>query len=215
MKTRWLSVSALGVSLLATDCSCTYENSVDVPGPIRQFDPIAALPKVMNYAGAGAELISIDVLHAREDGTVDLEADYYPGWTVPVHYLVVRPNQAQPDPSIPLGARPAVSPYELVEIEVMKPHWRTVDTNDSEWTSKHRGMLAESRSGPAGSMPASGSGRETVTRPPQCNLAQLWRAARERGAPTGAVATIHYDRAGYHFTIPQTALDFRLDASCR
>jgi hypothetical protein len=215
MPRRLSLVCALGWPLLISDCSCTYENSVDVPGPIRQFDPIAALPKVLSYAGAGAELVSIEVLHAREDGTVDLKADYYPGWTVPVRYQVVRPNQAQPDPSIPLGARPASAPFELVEIEVMKPHWRTVTTNGSEWTSKHRGMLAESKSGLSGSMPASGNGRETVAQPPQCNLAQLWQVARQRSAPAGAVATIRYDRSGYHFTIPQTAIDFHVDSSCR
>lgn len=209
-----VALLALG-HLLPGGCSCTYENSVDVPGDVHRFDPIAALPAVLAYAGAGAQLIAIDVLHAREDGTLDLEADYYPGWTIPVRYHVVRPTQAQADPSLPVGARPALAPFERLEIEVMKPHWRTVDTNDSEWTSKHRGMLASGGRGVAASQPAGLGPRDAPVAAPSCDLAALWQVARQRGAPAGAVATIRYDAAGYHFVIPQTAVDFQVDGSCR
>ncbi|MFH1808039.1 MAG: hypothetical protein ABIJ09_04800 [Pseudomonadota bacterium] len=210
----WLALCVLGAGV-AGGCSCTYENSVDVPGDVHRFDPIAALPAVLAYAGPGAQLLGLDVLHAREDGTLDLEADYYPGWTVPVRYQVLRPSTQTVDPSIPLGARPALEPLESVEIEVMKPHWRTVDTNGSEWTSKHRGMLGGTRRGVASSRPATGSGSGAVASAPGCDLGTLWQVARQRGAPSGAVATIHYDAAGYRFAIPQTSVDFQVDASCR
>src|SRR5262249_565115 len=40
------------------------------------FDPVAALPQVQAFVGAGSELISMQAQYIRPDGTMDLNAQY-------------------------------------------------------------------------------------------------------------------------------------------
>ena len=200
-----LGSTLVALSMLAlAACDCTYEGSVEIPGDVHAFDPVAAAPAVQRFAGPGARLAKLVIQHCPASGLLDLEAAYYPGWTVPARYLFVRPTQAHVDPSLPVGARPEVAPTEGVEVEVMKDHWRHVSSNGSESDQHHRGMHASVESAPS----------DPPTALPACPLSRLWAVARTRGAPADAVATITYDATGYEFEIQGTPVALRFDASC-
>ena len=50
--------------------------------------------------------------------------------------------------------------------------------------------------------------------PPRCHLAKLWKVARDRGAPPGAVADIRYSKSGYQFEIRSIGFALQFDAQC-
>src|SRR5512134_1123125 len=93
---------AATMTLALGACDCTYPGTADVPGDIHAFDPVAAAPAVQMFAGSGAQLVQMRVLHCPPTGTLDLEASYH-GGRVPVRYRFVRPTQSRVDPSLPVG----------------------------------------------------------------------------------------------------------------
>src|SRR4051812_7881088 len=70
-----------------------------VPGDAAHFDPVASYPSVLDYAGTGAKLISVNAYYVRSDGTVELNASYSPAPYVDyefVHKLDKAPANAPP-----------------------------------------------------------------------------------------------------------------------
>src|SRR5206468_6698954 len=50
----------------------------EVPGNATRFDPVAAFPGVLDYAGKDAQLTSLKAYFVRSDGMMDLTANYNP-----------------------------------------------------------------------------------------------------------------------------------------
>jgi len=201
------AVRLLLALLVVALASCTYENTLDVPGDVNRFDPVTTYPAIAAAAGGAARLVKLEARFVREDGTQDLEASYVTFMDTPDTYTLVRASGAREDTSAPVGARKPVSPEESVAVTVQKPHWLSVSRNGHKAQSeKHRGMEIRVRGG--------ASSKDAVT-PPACAFAKIWAAARQHGAPKGAVAAITYDRSGYEFHIDGTPLQLRFDAACR
>lgn len=184
--------------------------TVDVPGAVRAFDPIVALPKVQAFAGPGAQLVSFKANHARSNGTIDLEAPYHR--EDPVKYTFVRPSGSVEDLNVPVGARRKHSPLWRVDVTVSK----TQDIyyicppakakGRCTWTN--RGMAAESWEN------TSISSADAVPLP-TCGIDRLWQEASRLGAPADAVATVSYDKTGFAFEIPGTPTKLHFDARCQ
>jgi hypothetical protein len=198
----------VGLGAVALLGCAPSKGTVDVPGPVEAFDPMAALPRVLAFAGAGAQLVSIKAVHVRSNGTIDLGAGYHRD--VPVKYSFVRPSGATEDPSMPVGARSTPSLFEEVLVTVAKPKDVYVRCSDGKGNCmwRHRGMEARRSGsdtvGPAGSVPL-----------PACGIERLWQEARGNGAPADAVATVAYGKDGFSFEIPGTEVRLRFDATCK
>jgi hypothetical protein len=198
------ATASMIVALLAAGCAPS-NGTVDVPGPVRSFDPVAALPQVQAFVGGGAKLVSLKAVHVRGDGTVDLEAPYHQD--DPITYRFVRPSRAVPDPNVPIGARGKVLPFEAIVVHVTRPHTVYVTCSGGrgrcEW--RHQGMRSY---GPYGAE------SESVPPAPGCGLRSLWSEANRRGAPANAVATIVYTKDGFDFAIPDTPTALHFDSEC-
>jgi hypothetical protein len=204
-RTRRIPLAFVLLASLAL-ASCSLEGTTDVPGEVNRFDPVATYPAVAAAAGAEAHLVKLEARFVREDGTQDMEASYVGNGAVN-SYTFLRASTKSEDPSVPLGARPPVAPFETVEITVQKPHWVSQSINGGEpEQKKHRGMAV--------SVQSFGSSTEGRVAAPTCAFSKLWALALERGAPKGAVAVITYDAKGYELRIDGTGFRARFDAAC-
>jgi hypothetical protein len=89
-----------------------------VPGDPRNFDPVAALPGVREYAGEGAQLVSIEAYYVRSDGTLDLNASYRPYTTYKFYREVPPPADAPP---VGAGGKAGGKWYEPVQVRASEP----------------------------------------------------------------------------------------------
>jgi hypothetical protein len=193
--------AALPLALLLALSGCSLDGTASVPGQVNHFDPVVALPDVQLFAGS-TKLVRLTARFVREDGTQDLEADYV-GYNLPTEYEFIRPNQQQAS-SAPLGARPQVAPYESVVVSVQKPHWVNVTSANQNGSFKHQGMAST----------VNPSTEAKAALPAPCPFVRLWSAARQHGAPAGAVAAITFDASGYLFQIDGTPYQLKFDPAC-
>ncbi len=182
-----------------------------VPGDVSRFDPVAALSEVAVFAGAEAQLVSMEAWYVRADGTLELTATYSPSPRVAYKFVreVPRPADAPP-PGV--GGANAGPWYETITVEAFQPgQWRTVTRIGGGVSIRfqyvNEGMTREVSS-PAAAQPA-------LAAPPICALADLWQAALRRDAPGDAVAIITYDADGYRFSITGTGVDLRFGRDCQ
>lgn len=183
----------------------------DVPGDARSFDPIARLPEVAAYAGAGARLVALEVALVRADGTLDLEAPYTPKPTAKYTFAreVPRPADAAPPGVGGSGTGPW---HERITIVVSDPGERrrlTTTNGNAQRTVNYvtKGMQREVEKATASKT----AFIDTVACPPK----QLWQAALTKGAPADGVARISYESAGgIRFNITGVlVLDFKPDCT--
>jgi hypothetical protein len=186
--------------------SCTLDGTADVPGPVNRFDPVAAYPAVAASVGPDARLVKLVASFVREDGTQDLEASYI-GYGDPDAYTFVHASGQRDDPSVPVGARRPAAPFERVDVTIHKPRWVSQSVNGGKPQSKKDLGMAQRSMGSA-------DPKEAVAAP-GCSFAKLWAAAKQHGAPKGAVAAITYDKSGYELRIDGTSVLVHFDASCR
>jgi hypothetical protein len=136
-----------------------------IPGAPHAVDAMALLAEARRLAGSNKELVSIQAMYVKSDGTLDLEG---PGYAGSVVYTFVdrSPPDPPPDPSLPLGApRPSKPP----------PTQTRVILNRSGFQVDHAFF------GPGQSIPE-----------PHCSIRDVWGAAIAAGAPSEAVAIITY-----------------------
>jgi hypothetical protein len=177
----------------------------DLPGDARSFDPFAALPAVLEYAGDGAQLVEIEMSLVRADGTMDLKPDYSPKPYTDYTFVreVPRPSDAPPPGA---GAANTGPWYETVEIRAYEPGQTrrrviTGGNTNSDVRYKNKGLersVSSARSGAVETVPF-----------PACAVSDLFAEAIARGAPADAVARLTYDVDGYEFRI--TGMSIRLD----
>lgn len=194
------SLSLLFVPLLLAGCTEPKPNTAPPPGDVSNFDPIATYGAMAAYAGAEPRLVSLSARFVRPDGTLDLGAPYNP--TVNVEFVTKATNadvagQGERAPGSGFSAGADIT----VDVGVLTP--RLISSKSSmsgEKTWKHLGMQRRP---------------ETLRRPgarfappPTCKLADLWKAAIGRGAPSDVVAIIQYDADGY--TFEANGQDFKL-----
>src|SRR5436190_7302925 len=113
----------------------------DVPGDAAHFDPVTSYPSVLDYAGTGAELVSVDAYYVRSDGTAELNATYSPAPYV--DYNFVRKLDKAPPNAPPIGAGGANTDpwYEPVEIRLYQPgQMRQVTSGGNSYTYVNKGM---------------------------------------------------------------------------
>lgn len=186
-----------------------WEDTRQIEGEASAYDPIAAFDTVSAYAGNEAQLISMAAYYVRSDGTIDLNAEYFP--RVDYEFYRLAGDDAAND--VPLGAPNSTADaeilYEAVSIEVWRPYqMRSVKSSSTSYTYMHLGMEREidepSRNRPAEAIPA-----------PACSFADLWAIAIEKGdAPADAVAVIQYNAEGYYFYISDTDVREYFDFDC-
>ncbi len=180
-----------------------------IPGDASHFDPVASFPSVLDYAGAGSELVSLSAYYVRSDGTMELTATYSPAPYVT--YDFVRELDKAPDNALPIGAGGAnTAPwYQPIEIHVYKPgQWRQVESSSSSYTYVNKGMersVNDARNGLS----------SPIVVAPACPFAKLWEIALKHDAPAEAVAIITYDADGYTFSISGLSIYLTFDANCQ
>jgi hypothetical protein len=186
-------------------------HSRPLPGDSARFDPVAAFPAIQAEAGEGARLVRLEATFVRADGTLDLTARYLP--SPGVEYRFARPVPA-PANAPPLGAgrQPGDAWFVPVAVSASRPwQWHSVSRSSGGVRTRYQyvnlGLSLRERDAE--------SGRLESAPPPACSFAGLWKAARERGAPGDAVATIRYDASGYRFEIRGTAVSLRFGLDCR
>jgi hypothetical protein len=143
------------------------EGVSQVPGAPSAADPVALLPAARDKSLIRHSLISIEARYVGSNGLVDLNAKGYQGSVT--YTFGGTPPAPPPDPSLPLGA-PQPSPPMPRQARV------TLDLS---------GMRAE---------PVLFGFSGVAVPDPKCSLADVWKAAREAGAPEGAVAIVTYKR---------------------
>jgi hypothetical protein len=178
-----------------------------VPGDPRNFDPVAALPGVTDYAGKNSHLVSIRAYYVRSDGTLDLNASNYNPY---VEYKFYRELDAPPPDAPPVGAGGTVNGkwYEPVDITAYQPgQWRSVSGTVS-YTYQNQGMERETSSPTANLY-------DTFASTPECSFKDLWDVALKHDAPKDAVAIIEYDANGYSFDISGASVNLDFDLACK
>ncbi len=187
---------------------CNYNDSIEPPGDISNFNPTASFPEIQAYAGEDAKLREIKARYVRSDGTMDLEAEYKPS----LQYIFVRKSHQDNDK--PLGTGTKNRAYEEVEVTVSKPGWvhrSSVGGGgiNSESTERNKGMYQEI------SFTRERDYRET-TRAPKCSFAKIWKKARKlETIDKSAVAVITYDYLGYEFVINDLKVRLFFDKDCK
>lgn len=185
--------------------------TVEPPGDIRAFDPIATYAAVKAYAGEGAQLTGVSATYVRTDGTLDLMAELTP--TPFVTYEFVREIAAGPDaPPVGAGGNESGTQWQTVSVRVGSPGQRsyvkkTSGASSQQYFYDNRGMKKDEGS-------PQGSNYKTVLPDPTCSFADLWSKAKEHGAPKEAVAVIDYDKGGYDFTIRDTEFRMEFGTDC-
>jgi len=180
-----------------------------VPGDAAHFDPVASYSGVLDYAGAGAELVSISAYYVRSDGTVELNASYTPAPYI--IYEFVRKMDKAPANAPPIGAGGAnTAPwYEPIEIHLYQPgQWRQVKSSSVSYTYVNKGM-ERSVDDPENGL------NHPIVPPPACPFAKLWAVALTKDAPAEAVAIIQYDADGYDFSISGLSVYLKFDMDCK
>ncbi len=195
---RAVAAAAIGV----VGCTTPDDTAVPPGENLNAYDAVSGYGGVAAFAGPGAELIEMTVVHARSDGTVDLEAKYAPR----VEYELVRPDvPSKEDEALPVGARGKSSGFEAVNVTIRKPAIWSVTVNGNRHDERHLGM--DRRFSGKGSAPA--DWKKEAVPPPTCSLKKLWAAAIEAGAPRDAVAEIRYDEEGWRFRIADVDFELR------
>ena len=179
-----------------------------IPGDAAHFDPVASYASVLDYAGVGAELVSVKAYYVRSDGALELNATYSP--PPYVDYNFVRKLDKAPPNAPPIGAGGAnAAPwYEPIEIYLYQPgQWRKVSGSVS-YTYVNKGMQ-RSVDDPENGL------RNPIVPPPNCPFAKLWSVALTKDAPAEAVAIINYDAEGYDFSISGLSVYLKFDMDCK
>lgn len=176
----------------------------DVPGSADRYDPVAAVPALAKLAGEGAYLVEADFSQVRSDATMDLKVSYTPVPTA--RYTFVRKLAAAPKDAPPIGAGRGIGEwYEEVDIDCSQPGVRRTQTSrggdmNTRINYIHKGVAIR-RQAKSGELPP----ELRALRP---TPAEMWRHAREAGAPPEAVASISYDDDGARFSIVGTRFRF-------
>jgi hypothetical protein len=183
-----------------------------LPGTAARFDPVATFPAVAAVAGDGARLVRLDARFVGSDGTLDLTARYRPGPSV--EYRFARPAPAPADaPPLGAGRQPGGVWFVPVEVTASRPwQWRSVSRSRGGFRTRYQyvDLGLSQRERDVETAPA-----DRFVPAPGCSFAELWRQARENGAPPEAVATVRYDVSGYRFEIGGTPVDLRFGPDCR
>ena len=179
-----------------------------IPGDAAHFDPVASYPSVLDYAGTGAELVSIKAYYVRSDGSTELNATYSPAPNV--DYNFVRKLDKAPANAPPIGAGGSnTAPwYEPINIHLYQPgQWRKVSSSSVSYTYVNKGM-ERSVDDPENGL------TYPIVPAPRCQFAKLWSIALTEDAPAEAVAIIGYDANGYDFSISGLSVYLKFDVDC-
>jgi hypothetical protein len=163
----------------------------------------------LDYAGTGAELVSVNAYFVRSDGTVELNASYTPAPYVT--YDFVRKLEKAPANAPPVGAGGANTDpwYEPIEIHLYQPgQWRKVSGSSVSYTYVNKGMQRSVDDAENGL-------RHPVVPPPTCPFSQLWSVAVTKDAPAEAVAIIQYNSDGYDFSISGLSVHLEFGMDCK
>jgi hypothetical protein len=186
--------------------SVLVEHTAPLPGDASHFDPVASLSAVQNHAGSDTQLVKIDALYVRSDGTMDLNASY----RADAEYTFVR-QVAPPADAPPVGAGGTSGGqwYQEVSVEVYKPgQMRHVVSGNSTYDFINLGMDREDYT-------ASSTLPGDIVPAPKCAFQKLWSLAAEKDAPTDAVAIIRYDSDGYTFDISDAHIHLTFSTDCK
>jgi hypothetical protein len=193
------------------------EQTAEIPGDPKTFDPVTSLLAVEAHAGEGVKLMSIDASYVKSDGTLDLTVTK--PYSPEVKYEFYREKKDETKEAPPLGAGGVEGGfwYENVSIDVYEPgQWRHVISmgggGSSEYSYQNKGMDKD-----VGSVQY---GKPVSIPEPKCSFKDLWAAAMEKGAPKDAVADIKYDDdykggAQYAFDISGTDFDYDFGEDCK
>ena len=180
-----------------------------VPGDAARFDPVGGYSGVLEFAGSGAQLLSISAYYVRSDGTMELTASYSPAPYVTYNFAR---EMAEPPPNAPpIGAGGANTDpwYEPIEIRLYQPgQWRRVTSSNVSYTYANQGMDRDVDSAVNG-LPS------PAIEPPACAFADLWAVALTKDAPAEAVAIIGYDANGYEFSISGLSINLEFGMDCK
>jgi hypothetical protein len=198
---------ALTLFIIVLGTSCNFENSVDPPGDVANFNPTEAYPKVRDYVGKKAKLIEINARYVRSDGTMDLTADYKPSLT----YQFVQKSSASENK--PVGTGTKGREYEGIEVNVSAPHWVSQSINGrAPQSKKNKGMVKR----------VSSAGKhkwEERAKKPKCSFERIWKKAMKVDKDTkkarDAVAVIDYNKKGYSFVINDLNVRLFFDHKCQ
>lgn len=178
----------------------------ELKGDPAHFDPITSLGEIRSHFDAHAKLSSLRLQYVRSDGTMDLTAGYKPTATYTFYRELTEPPKNAP----PVGAGGTSNGkwYEPVTAEVYEPgQWRHVESNNSEYNYMNKGIELDRST--ATHLPSA------FVEDPHCSIAEFWKVAIEKGAPSEAVATITYGERGYDFRIIQTSIGLQFGHDCQ
>ncbi len=181
-----------------------------ISGDPTRFDPVGGLKDAQDFAGEGAQLISIVASYVRSDGTMDLNASYKPAPHTEYEFIREVPKPADAPP-VGAGGTKGGKWYEPVTIDVYEPgqtrHVTSIGGGiSSEYNYTNQGMEKDVQS------PTTNPSGETISKP-TCSFADLWQVAIKEDAPEDAVAIIEYNSDGYVFNIVGT-LVLEFDKEC-
>ena len=182
-------MSFVPVALLWLTACMSEPGTAEFPGDVDHYDPIAGLPAVTAFAGAGAQLKEVELRYVRPDGTMDFDVE---GYHPQAEYSFRVPTSEAPD--APPGT-PGHDRSDGVEVSLAKPTWRYVQSRGGGCNYEGNfwfGGMEQRATSVRNDLP-------TIT--PTCSLAKLFQRAHQEGVAKDAVGSITIDEDGYELTI--------------
>jgi hypothetical protein len=190
----------VGLALVLGACA----DGQPAPGDPTKFDPVARYGEVAQFAGGGLKLRQLSARGVREDGTVDLEETRY---RTGVEYHFAESIQPPPD-APPVGAGGSAHWHQRTIVALSKAG------DIGEETDQH-GTRRVTSKGMRRIEPEPDPGEPPPALPaPKCSFADLWKQARDAGAPAGAVANIDYMDGKYAFRVSDVGFVVEFGTGC-
>jgi hypothetical protein len=193
------------------------EQTAEIPGDPKTFDPVASLPTVKAHAGPTAKLVSIDASYVKSDGTLDLTVTKPYSPEVTYNFFAAATDENREAPPLGAGGVEGGFWYKSIDVDVYEPgQWRHVTSmgsgGSSEYSYQNKGMDKDE-----GSVIY---GKPVEITEPKCSFKDLWAAVIEKGAPKDAVADIEYNlrydgKPRYTFDISGTDYDYDFGEDCK
>lgn len=181
-----------------------------IVGDPANFDPFAEFAQAQTFAGSDTQISAISAYYVRNDGTMDLTADYTPSPRATYEFLRLIPRPADAPPIGVSGG--GTQWYEPVQIEAYRPGQTSritqtggaVNVSTTFVNQGLRRTVSDATNNPF----------NLPVEPPRCTTAELWRIAMQNDAPRDAVAIIEYGEDGYTFNIPSVVY-LTFDEDCK
>lgn len=187
--------------------------TIEMPSNPSAFNLIENFDKIVDFVGESPKLMSIKADFVTSDGLMNFTSDY--GTRADIEFFI---EAEKPENAGPIGTPNGSVDgkwYREVDILLDKPGTMVSVRSMGGGINKSYQYVNKGIEKQLGDVKGAKPSPGKEVDYPQCNFADLWKLAIEKGANKDAVARIKYDSSGYNFSIDNTDINFWFDQTCK